>query len=50
MTNMNCLALRKLISKIVYEAEFKEFEPWLKYVWFRIKVYSMFQDSSRHSI
>ena len=34
------------------EAEFKEFEPQLKYGWFPIhlKLYSMFQDLSRHSI
>ena len=32
------------------EAEFKEFEPRLKYGWFPLKLYSMFQDSSRRSI
>ena len=26
------------------EAEFKEFETRLKYVWFHLKLYSMFQD------
>ena len=38
------------------EAEFKEFEmrlkfkPWLKFGWFHLKSYIMFQDLSRHSI
>ena len=38
------------------EAEFKEFEPQLKfgtrlkYGWFHFKLYSMFQDLSRRSI
>ena len=38
------------------EAEFKEFQPWLKfemrikYGWFHSKFYSMFQDLSRRSI
>ena len=32
------------------EAEFKEFEPWLKYCWFHLKLYSIFQDLSRRSI
>ena len=32
------------------EAEFKEFEPRLNYGWFYLKLYSMFQDLSRHSI
>ena len=38
------------------EAEFKEFEPRLKfktrlkYDWFHLKLYSMFQDLSRRSI
>ena len=38
------------------EAEFKEFEPRLKfkprlkYGWFHLKLYSMFQDLSRRSI
>ena len=37
------------------DAEFKEFEPrlefetQLKYSWFPLKLYSMFQDLSRHS-
>ena len=37
-------------------AEFKEFEgrfefkPRLKYDWFHLKLYQMFQDSSRHLI
>ena len=25
------------------EAEFKEFEPWLKYGWFHLKLYSIFK-------
>ena len=38
------------------EAEFKEFEPrfkfkpWLKYGWFHLKLYSIFQGLSRLSI
>ena len=32
------------------EAEFKEFEPRLKFGWFHLKLYSMFQDLSRRSI
>ena len=38
------------------EAEFKEFEPrlkfkpWLKYGWFHFKLYSIFQDLRRRSI
>ena len=32
------------------EAEFKEFKPRLKYGWFHLKLYSMFQDLSRRSI
>ena len=38
------------------EAEFKEIEQWLKfetrlkYGWFHLKLYSMFQDLSRRSI
>ena len=32
------------------KAEFKEFEPQLKYGWFHFKAYSMFQDFSRRSI
>ena len=46
-----------LISKaLTPEAEFKEFErrlkfkPRLKYGWFRLKLYSMFQDLSRCSM
>ena len=37
------------------EAEFKEFEPWLKfeaqllYGWFFLKMYLMFYDLGRHS-
>ncbi len=36
--------------------EFKDFEPWLKfkprlkYGWFQLKLYSIFQDFSRRSI
>ena len=32
------------------EAEFKEFEPRFKYAWFHLKLYQMFQDSSRRLI
>jgi len=32
------------------DAEFKEFEPRLKYGWFHLKSYSMFQDLSWRSI
>ena len=32
------------------ETKFKEFEPWLKYGWFHLKLYSMFQDISRRPI
>ena len=43
-------------SKTSSEAEFKEFEPrlkfkpWLKYDWFHLKLYSLLQDLSRRSI
>ena len=32
------------------EAEFKEFEPRLKYGWFYLKLYSIFKDLSRETI
>ena len=32
------------------EAEFKEFEPRLKYGWIYLKLYLIFQDLSRRSI
>ena len=32
------------------EVEFKEFKPQLKYVWFYLKLYLMFQDLSRRLI
>ena len=32
------------------EAEFKEFETRLKYDWFHLNLYSIFQDISRRSI
>ena len=32
------------------EAEFNEFEPRLKFGWFQLKLYSIFQDFSRRSI
>ena len=35
---------------ITTETEFKEFEPRLKYGWFHLKLYLIFQDLSRHSI
>ena len=34
-------------SLICPKAEFKEFEPRLKYGWFHLKLYQMFQDLSR---
>ena len=43
-------------TKGTLEAEFKEFEPLLKfetrlkYGWFHVKLFSMFQDLSRRSI
>ena len=43
-------------SLLCPEAEFKEFEPrlkfmpWLKYGWFHLKLYSIFQDLNRRSI
>jgi len=42
---------KKLILHISSsEAEFKEFEPRLKYGWFHLKLYSILQDLSRRSI
>ena len=41
---------KKLLNITSTEAEFKEFEPRLKYSWFHLKLYSMFQDLSRRSI
>jgi len=45
------------VYKVGYsEAEFKEFDSrlkfktWLKYGWFHVKLYSMFQDLNRRSI
>ena len=35
--------------RIQCKSEFKEFEPRLKYGWFPLKLYSMFQDLSRRS-
>ena len=35
---------------IDFRAEFKEFEPRLKYGWFHLKLYWMFQDFSWRSI
>ena len=49
----NC---RQKIFYVFEEAEFKEFEPRLKfkpplkYGWFLLKLYSIFQDLSRRSI
>ena len=52
-----CLFMRVspllLINKKCSVAKFKEFErrfkfkPWLKYGWFHLKLYQMFQDLSR---
>ena len=38
------------LNTIYPGAEFKEFEPRLKYGWFQLKLYLMFQDLSRRSI
>jgi len=35
---------------VIPEAEFKELEPQLKYGWFHLKLYLMFQDLSRRLI
>ena len=49
--NVNVLLVRKI--KKISVAEFKEFErrfkfkPRLKYGWFHLKLYQMFQDLSR---
>ena len=60
--NDKCLKANKIKlkktknSKPQSDAEFKEFEPrlefetQLKYSWFPLKLYLMFQDLSRHSI
>jgi len=37
-------------KKLNPEAEFKEFELWLKYGWFHLKLYSDFKDLSRRSV
>ena len=42
-----CSPVLPYIVYVCPEAEFKEFEPWLKYGWFRLKLYLMFQDLSR---
>ena len=56
---MAYLTILKCLTKLQIEtpeAEFKEFEPWLKfkprlkYGWFHLKVYSIFQDLCRRSI
>ena len=38
------------IPYLYSEAEFKEFDPRLKYGWFHLKLYSMFQNLRRRSI
>ena len=35
---------------IILEAEFKEFEPRLKYGWFHLNSYQIFQDSNRFQL
>ena len=35
---------------MISEAELKEFDPRLKFGWFHLKLYSMFQDLGRRSI
>ena len=56
---MNKRKIKRSVYVGIYictKAEFKEFEPrlkfekWLKYGWFHLKLYSMFQDLSRRSI
>ena len=42
------LATRNLSNKSP-DAEFKEFEPRLKYGWFHLKSYLLFQDLSQRS-
>ena len=37
-------------QQIITEPEFKELEQRLKYDWFLLKLYSMFQELSRRSI
>ena len=44
------LTLGKRIKTTYPEAEFKEYEPRLKYGWFHLKPYSIFQDLSRRLI
>ena len=54
--NRNPKSLHSSTCKLQFEAELKKFEPRLKfkprlkYGWFHIKSYSMFQDLSRRSI
>jgi len=40
----------KTIISLITEAEFKEFEPCIKYGWIRLKLLLIFQDLSRCSI
>ena len=47
--NSEC-ATKKTVKFNISEAEFKEFEPRLKYGWFHLNSYSMFQDLSRRFI
>ena len=52
---MKVVTLREIVSFQVEsankpEAELTEFETPIKYIWFNLKLYSMFQDLSRRSI
>ena len=44
------LGPKKVSERFRPEAEFKEFESRLKYGWFHLKLYSIFQDLSWRSI
>ena len=41
---------RLTLGEISTDAEFKEFEPRLKFGWYQLKLYSIFQDLSQRSI
>ena len=44
------MIFQKKIEYLRPETEFKEFEPRLKYGWFHLKLYLIFQGLSRGSI
>ena len=35
-------------NNIMYELKTLQYEKWLKYRWFQLKLYLMFKDLSRH--